>query len=335
MKYKTTAPCRIDLAGGTLDINPVYLFLDHPCTVNLGISIGVEITVEEIPGDTSLAILEDFDFQFQLPVKGHPPLPQGGELVAVILRHFHARGLGAVKVTTRSFSPKGAGLAASSTLCVALTATLARMIDLKLEVNPFVQLCLDLEATILKTPAGYQDFYPAYKGGFQEIKFFPGEIVHRTLAANLEELNRRITLVYTGKPHHSGLNNYQVFQAVMNGDAGVISCLSKIGRIAGAMGQAVEKGDLDEISTLLDQEWQQRKHLSPVVSTPVIDALVDTASSIGGAGKVCGSGGGGCVILCHDGEKSSLQKLEAKARELDVEILPWKPSPSGCVIETV
>lgn len=333
MKFKTTAPCRIDLAGGTLDINPVYLFMPEACTVNLGISIGVEVTVEEIPGSNSLVHLEDMNLSFQLPLQGGAKQPKGSELVAAILHHFHARGLGAVKINTRSYSPVGAGLAASSTLCVALTATLARMVGLTLDTNAFVQLCLDLEASILKTPAGYQDFYPAYKGGFQEIRFFPGEIQHNTLDVNLNELNRRLSLVYTGKPHHSGLNNWQVFKAVIDGDLKIINCLSEIGKLASKMSEAAKKGDIDQISLLLDLEWQQRKHLSSVVSTPVIDSLVEVAKSVGGAGKVCGSGGGGCVILCHDGEAATIKKIETEVEKLGVEILPWKPSVEGCRIE--
>ena len=37
MRLSATAPCRVDLAGGTLDIYPLYLFLDQGVTVNMAI----------------------------------------------------------------------------------------------------------------------------------------------------------------------------------------------------------------------------------------------------------------------------------------------------------
>lgn len=332
MKYTATAPCRIDLAGGTLDLNPVYLFLPKPCTVNLAISIGAQISVEEISGDTSYAELEDLGISFQLEVKNPGDIPPGSELVAAILKHFHSRGLGAVKVTTRSFSPQGAGLAASSTLCVALTATLAKMTGLQLTTNAFVQLCLDLEASILKTPAGYQDFYPAFKGGLQEIRFFPGEIKHQTLNVDLSEIHKRFSLVYTGKPHHSGLNNWQVFKSVIEGNDKITNGLAEIGIIADSLSLALQENKFDQVSLLLKEEWEQRKHLSSVISTPMIDSIVAKAEKLGGSGKVCGAGGGGCVIVCHDGEAKTKTALETAVKETGADILPWSPATAGCVI---
>ena len=42
IKILSKAPTRIDLAGGTLDIWPLYLFLRNPLTVNVGIDLHAE-----------------------------------------------------------------------------------------------------------------------------------------------------------------------------------------------------------------------------------------------------------------------------------------------------
>src|SRR5262249_53448009 len=43
---RTSAPTRIDLAGGTIDIWPLYLSHDGACTVNAAISLRAHVDVE-------------------------------------------------------------------------------------------------------------------------------------------------------------------------------------------------------------------------------------------------------------------------------------------------
>jgi hypothetical protein len=40
------APTRIDLAGGTIDLWPLYLFLRNPVTLNLGIDLFAEAKID-------------------------------------------------------------------------------------------------------------------------------------------------------------------------------------------------------------------------------------------------------------------------------------------------
>ena len=44
---KITAPVRIDLAGGTLDIHPLYIFEDGSSVVNIAIDPGTEVNIEK------------------------------------------------------------------------------------------------------------------------------------------------------------------------------------------------------------------------------------------------------------------------------------------------
>ena len=39
MRVTTKAPCRVDLAGATLDIWPLYLFHENPVTVNFAVTL--------------------------------------------------------------------------------------------------------------------------------------------------------------------------------------------------------------------------------------------------------------------------------------------------------
>ena len=46
MRIAASAPTRIDLAGGTIDIWPLYLFHDGAATLNAAISLRAQVNVE-------------------------------------------------------------------------------------------------------------------------------------------------------------------------------------------------------------------------------------------------------------------------------------------------
>ena len=47
MKITATAPTRIDLAGGTIDLWPIHHLLDHKATVNVGITCTATVQITE------------------------------------------------------------------------------------------------------------------------------------------------------------------------------------------------------------------------------------------------------------------------------------------------
>jgi D-glycero-alpha-D-manno-heptose-7-phosphate kinase len=78
--------------------------------------------------------------------------------------------------------------------------------------------------------------------------------------------------------------------------------------------------------------YPRRKKLSPNITTPQMDSLIEKALANGAiAAKVCGAGGGGCIaFFCEDGEKSNVQ--EALAAEPDAQVLRWKLSEQGLTV---
>src|SRR5579872_6690219 len=49
-KVSAKAPCRVDLAGGTLDIWPLYLFHPGAVTVNFAVNILTRCRITPLPG---------------------------------------------------------------------------------------------------------------------------------------------------------------------------------------------------------------------------------------------------------------------------------------------
>ena len=67
------------------------------------------------------------------------------------------------------------------------------------------------------------------------------------------------------------------------------------------MRAALEAGDWAEAGRLMHAEWQFRRRNLPTISTKTIDRIIESTRRKGAlAGKVCGAGGGGCVVLLID-----------------------------------
>ena len=151
---------------------------------------------------------------------------------------------GGVELHTKSESPVGAGIAASSSLNISLCGAFSTLTGRKFSTEETVTLAGNLEARVIQTPTGCQDYFPALFGGLNLIELTPLGPKRRGLEIDLEEFQKHFILIYTGKPHHSGLNNWQIFkdhittattepyknfEKLKDGGAGNVSSVSKQG----------------------------------------------------------------------------------------------------------
>src|SRR5690606_20195749 len=121
VRIDSSAPTRIDLAGGTYDIWPLYLFHDKAQTLNAAISLRARCTLTS-RRDYRIRLVSE-DTGEDIDAADPSSLPRGRlPLVARLVRHCGARGL---EVRTRAESPVGAGIAGSSAMNIALCGALA------------------------------------------------------------------------------------------------------------------------------------------------------------------------------------------------------------------
>lgn len=116
-------------------------------------------------------------------------------------------------------------------------------------------------------------------------------------------------MCYTGQAHFSGANNWEIFKRHIEGDPATQATLARIRDLAQAMYAAIRARDIEAVAATLEQEWHCRRQLAAEVSTPTIERLMAAAREAGAlAGKVCGAGGGGCVVfVVAEGRKSDVQ----------------------------
>ena len=305
MIIESKAPTRVDFAGGTLDIWPLYLFHPGAVTVNAAISLYASCRIETHPaGDERISLLsrdiqreETFPSFAALMKTKRYRLP----LLAEITKFFRPQG--GFTLQTDSEAPAGAGIGGSSAMAVAICAALDRFTGAGKSKVDWIHISRDAEAIVINVPTGTQDHYPPAFGGAAAIELPPGGEHRVELRVNLDELERRVLVCYTGKPRQHGINNWEVFKAQISGNRSVQQSLERISEVAQRMRLALEKPDWKEAGRLMREEWSFRKRNLPTISTKTIDHVIENARRNGAlAGKVCGAGGGGCVVLLIEPE---------------------------------
>ena len=295
MRIESSAPTRIDLAGGTIDIWPLYLFHDHAQTLNVAISLRAHATIESRE-DGRIAI-RSVDTGRAVEAVGWRDLALDGDLSLLrwLLHFFKAEGL---TLTTRAESPAGAGIAGSSALNIAVCGAMSRWTGADYDAETLLRVAMNVEAQAIAVPTGVQDYRPALYGGVSAVELGVAGVARVPIEVDVRELERRMVLAYTGVPRNSGTNNWEITRRHIDGDRGVFDCFERIRDTAVAMREALVRGDWDEVGRQVAAEWDNRKRLAPGVTTPGIDALVDRARAAGAQGaKVCGAGGGGCIFF--------------------------------------
>ena len=100
----------------------------------------------------------------------------------------------------------------------------------------FVTIAANIETTVIRVPAGFQDYYSALHGGTNCIRFRPDGIEREELKIDEETLQRRIAICYTGEPRLSGTNNWEITKNHIDGDHGLFKLFDGI-RIPSKMRQ--------------------------------------------------------------------------------------------------
>jgi len=309
----------------------LYLFHPGAVTVNFAVSVLTRCRITRLDGRQICLISRDTGRREEFASLGELSAARRYQhpLAAHLLRFFAPEG--GLEIETDSESPAGAGISGSSALMIATTAALARLTGRRLSLEQIRVIAQNVEAQLIQVPTGCQDYYPALYGGVSAIHLDPDGIHHEAVKVPPEELDRRFVLAYTGAPRQSGINNWKVFQAHVNHDRKVFRNFERIGEIARAMRQALAQAHWAEVARLLREEWKLRKTNAPRITTPLIEKLVKAATRQGAlAAKVCGAGGGGCVVfLC---EPEARERVAASVASHGGRVLPAKVAREGLII---
>lgn len=299
---ESSAPSRVDLAGGTLDLWPLHVL--HPGSVTVNLAINRFARCRVAPGKKGFRVsLKDLGSERSGTAEELLAAPDTALVGSLILALQIREPL---EIEISSEVPFGSGLGGSSALTVALMGALEGFSPRGLSGVDRVDFVRDVETRVLRKPAGVQDYFPPLSGGLHRIVFEPGRTRAARLDVDPDLWDRHLSLFDTGASHSSGMNNWEIFRARLEGDEAVGSRLEGIRRAAVRMAAAAQAMDFPEMGEALGQEWDARRELAPVVSTPLIERAISAARSAGAwAGKACGAGGGGCIIFLSPSDRTA------------------------------
>lgn len=319
--------CRVDLAGGTLDIWPLGLFQPSQ-TVNFAIDVAVDARLERQSdgyvvrqGDSRVEVAQARDLL-------------NDAATALVGHVLLALDVPPVQVDVRSESPRGGGLGASSALAASLIVAARRLAGEEAgSAMDVAELARDLEARLMRLPTGTQDHFPALLGGALAIEHRAGGTVVRRLHVDLDELGDHLVVAHSGVSHFSALNNWEIVRRALDGEAEVNDRLAAIADVAEQMAARLEAGDWAEAGRLLSLEWERRRGLSAAVSNETVDRLMAVGANAGAWGaKACGAGGGGCLAFLAPGQ--ARKEIEAALVEAGARLLNCRPVETPMHVES-
>jgi len=329
MIVEATTPTRIDFAGSTLDLYPLYLFVGGGITVNAAVDLYCTVRVET-RSDPKI-LLRSLDRNEELVASSVEQLPMDQELslVARVVKSYPPKT--GVNVITKSSAPQGSGIGASSSLLIALSGAMDRINGTSLDPSSFVEYGANIEAQVIAIPTGKQDYLAALYGSVNAFHFGVRGWRRERLITDLGKLRQfeeRIVLSFTGESHFSGTNNWVMIKNFVENASGSRHSMYGIQGTAERMREAVLDFDLGRVAELLDEEWESRKQLADGVTTARIDRLMEAAKQGGGlASKIMGAGGGGCMITIA--ESGRRQGVEAALEDAGATVLPFRIAREG------
>jgi D-glycero-alpha-D-manno-heptose-7-phosphate kinase len=332
MQVTNQGSVRVDLVGGTLDIEPINLIIKNVVTLNVATGLKASVTLSKSTFDGIEILSTDYNKNYKYPAKDltedrvvYTREFEEMSFVLQILRLFNITS--GLKMELSSGAPAGSGLGGSSAMGVTLYRALCNFTGENYDRHRAVLRVKAVESRILNQGmAGYQDYFPALTGGVLAVRGMEGEIKVEQLYTNelRDVLEKHLTLISSKQSRASGINNWEVYKAFFDKKPEVVQGLTRIAEISHATYLALKAQRWDEMLSLIAQEGEQREKLFPGITTEKIRHFTADLKTVGDVIglKMCGAGGGGCFILVHKGLSPALIEDKVKAHGMD--ILPFK-----------
>lgn len=220
---------------------------------------------------------------------------------------------GGIEIASMADIPsKGSGLGSSSTYCVGLLNALYAYRNEFVSKETLARQACEIEIERCREPIGKQDQYAAAYGGLNLIRFHPDHSVSVDPVICkpkiLQEMEDSTLVFFTGRTRSASavLANQSAAMRVTNRR----SLMRRMVQLAFEMKNEIEKGALDNIGDLLDENWRLKAQLTDGISDPQIDAWYAKGIANGAlGGKLLGAGNGGFIMFFAPKERHSKIQL--------------------------
>lgn len=302
---RSRAPLRLGLAGGGTDVSP---FSDEHGGYVLNATIDLYAqAILEPRSDGRVAFVaadrgEHVELAASKVLADEEPLRLHRGIYNRIVRQFNAGRPLSLTLTTYADAPAGSGLGTSSTMVVAMVRAYVEWLRLGLGEYEVARIAYEIERLELGLAGGKQDQYAAAFGGTNFMEFLADErvIVNplRVAPAYMNELESALVTCFTGVSRRSEQIIEEQQKRMSQPQGGAIESLHQLKRDAIDMKQALLRGEIAALSTILNRSWAAKQRTASGISTERIETLFEVAMRAGArAGKVSGAGGGGFMMF--------------------------------------
>lgn len=223
---------------------------------------------------------------------------------------------GGIRLTTQVIGvPKGSGLGTRSILSGACVKAIYQFLGQRLSDNLLYSIVLCMEQ-IMGSGGGWQDQVGGVTPGIKFITTKPG--MDQNISVEpvvlepgvMQELEERFALIYT-RQRRIGRNLLRnVVGNYIGGRKKSMDALEEMQKVAALMKFELERGNIDEFASLLNEHWKLSKQLDEGSTNTCIDQIFLSCEDLIDGKFIAGVGGGGFlqVILKKGVTREMLQK---------------------------
>ncbi len=313
----SVAPIRICDNGGWTDT----WFAGHGEVFNIGVYPYVEVQIEVHPREERhekiVLVAENYGDRYAIDkdkkewIK-HP-------LLEAAIQRMGIPEDSAVLISIFSEVPAGCSTGTSASVSVALIGALSELTPTKLTPVEVAYRAHEIETNILHQQSGIQDQLCAAYGGINYIQMdkYPHASVSsiRVPDSVWWELERRLCLVYLGKPHVSSEVHEKVIRELE--DRGPENRkIDNLRKTAEKAKDAIYRSDFVGLGKSMIENNEHQRALHPSLICPEADQIFEIAKRFGASGwKVNGAGGEGGSITILSGPLMPQKREMIKAIE--------------------
>lgn len=223
-----------------------------------------------------------------------------------------------VEITTMADIPsEGSGLGSSSSVTVGLLNACYAYQGVQVTAERLAREACEIEIDICGKPIGKQDQYIAAYGGLCFMAFNPDgsvEVTPLNIDGDRHDLSSRFALYFTDITRKAD----PILKRQQEGAGQVLERMDHLKALALDVRDAIGRRDYDRIGTALKENWELKRSLAEGITTPEIDAMVETAMENGAVGcKISGAGGGGFLFsYCPSGDSGRLTQAMSNYRRM-------------------
>ena len=218
---------------------------------------------------------------------------------------------------------KGSGLGTSSILLGGCIMALSEMLGIAFDEGEILTAVFVAEQ-IMNTGGGWQDQVGGLTPGIKSGSTIAG--VQQSLTVDYIELSEsfrkifseRLVLLPSGQRHFGRFIVNDVVNRYLSGNEDSLKGHKDIRKLNDELIRSIEAEDEQAFCDVINEHRRLLKMISPKVTNPVLDDIIDTCMKVAYAVSPCGAGGGGYLLVVLK-ENVTLQQF----KEFVAQSFPW------------